>query len=578
MDNPAEQAAIECMSQVIKVLKEGQSFLLEAGAGAGKTYTLIEALKYLIKKNEVAYTGRNSKIACITYTNVAKDEIRSRTDNHPILFSETIHAFCWHIIQDFQKMIRGIVPDLSDKWRQRCDEVGDISKHQVVYSLGFPKISEKEIFLHHDDVIKLMTFLLAEEKFVLLLKSRFPVIFIDEYQDTNKDLANALVKSLIEIDSGLLIGFFGDHWQTIYGTKSVGLIKASADRLAVIGKNANFRSDRLIVESLNRLRPELPQHEKDPRSAGEIIVFDSENFGGNRRTGSHWKGDLPEDTAHQYLEEVREKLIRFGWEFESEFTKILMLTNNVLATEQGYGTLFSAFSDSDDLLKKNNPYVSYLIDIIEPGCAAYENKKYGEMFNAFKLNSPKIKRFEDKKVWSEALDKLMAAREIGTIGDVLSVIKATRKLRLPEKLAEREAQYDVLKAKIQQDLDESEALTILKHETLYKVPYSELKNVERYIQDKTIFSTKHGVKGAQFDNVLIVLGGGWNHYNWNQMLEWMKNGTPDNKKETFERSRNLFYVACSRSKKRLCLLFTQKLSSDSRDMLSTIFHVDVLSV
>ncbi|MFH0784307.1 MAG: hypothetical protein V2B20_20450, partial [Pseudomonadota bacterium] len=35
---------------------------------------------------------------------------------------------------------------------------------------------------------------------------------------------------------------------------------------------------------------------------------------------------------------------------------------------------------------------------------------------------------------------------------------------------------------------------------------------------------------------------------------------PSKRQSAFERNRNLFYVACSRPKKRLALLFTQKLS------------------
>ncbi|WP_345799373.1 3'-5' exonuclease [Paraflavitalea sp. CAU 1676] len=81
--------------------------------------------------------------------------------------------------------------------------------------------------------------------------------------------------------------------------------------------------------------------------------------------------------------------------------------------------------------------------------------------------------------------------------------------------------------------------------------------------DNTRFSTKHRVKGTQFDNVLIVLCRGWNHYNWKQMLEWAHDGIPADKQDTFERNRNLFYVSCSRPKHRLALLFTQEFSEIS---------------
>ena len=68
-----------------------------------------------------------------------------------------------------------------------------------------------------------------------------------------------------------------------------------------------------------------------------------------------------------------------------------------------------------------------------------------------------------------------------------------------------------------------------------------------------------------------MLGRGWNQYNWNQMLEFMENGYPDSKKGSFERNRNLFYVACSRAKHNLTLLITQELSDEALAKLSYLF-------
>jgi DNA helicase-2/ATP-dependent DNA helicase PcrA len=76
------------------------------------------------------------------------------------------------------------------------------------------------------------------------------------------------------------------------------------------------------------------------------------------------------------------------------------------------------------------------------------------------------------------------------------------------------------------------------------------------------FETNHGVKGAEFENVLVVIGRGWSDYNFSEMLEWSAQPArvPANKQNKYEQNRNLFYVACSRPKKRLAILFTQLLS------------------
>lgn len=124
--NPAEQASKETLSAMFLAIENNQCFRLEAGAGAGRTYSLIEALKYTISKYGKLYLKQNRKIACITYTNVAKDEINSRLDNHPIVYAETIHAFSWNILKNFQKEMRSFIPSISEKWETRIAEIGGI--------------------------------------------------------------------------------------------------------------------------------------------------------------------------------------------------------------------------------------------------------------------------------------------------------------------------------------------------------------------------------------------------------------------------------------------------------------------
>ncbi|MGE8525898.1 UvrD-helicase domain-containing protein [Chryseobacterium rhizosphaerae] len=569
--SPAEKASIECIEKVFASLTAKNNFLVEAGAGAGKTYTLIKALKHQIDNNSENFLRSNKKIACITYTNVAKEEIQSRTDNNPIIFAETIHAFGWHVIKDFQKAIREQIPNLTDRWKERIEEAGGITQQTVVYNLGYPKITADEIFLHHDDVIKLLTHLLDDKKFQKILTNKFPVIFIDEYQDTNINLANAIVENFIETEEGPLIGFFGDHWQKIYGSNSCGLITATEGKLEVIGKQANFRSDKLIVKALNKIRPELEQHESDPDSTGEILIYHSNNYAGERRTGNHWKDDLPEEVAHNYLSKTITELEVKGWNIVSDTTKVLMLTNSVLASEQNYQNIFQVFNDTDDYLKKNDDYISFLSDVVEPGCEAFQNKKYGEMLNAFNMNAPRIRKHADKEAWHSDMTRLIEARNNGTIGNLIDVLKETKRPRISKKIEEKERRFFEINQKPVEQQSKEDTAFVEKIKNIRNIPYSELINVVQYIDDKTLFSTKHGVKGAEFENVLVVFGRGWNNYNWNQMLEWATNGIPKGKQDSFERNRNLFYVACSRPKKRLTLLFTQELSATAITTLQNWF-------
>ncbi len=83
-------------------IDNNNSFIFKAGAGAGKTYTLIECLKYLIKSKYQQFLFNNQKIMCITFTNVAKNEIIERLGNSTIVDVSTIHERIWNMICRYQ--------------------------------------------------------------------------------------------------------------------------------------------------------------------------------------------------------------------------------------------------------------------------------------------------------------------------------------------------------------------------------------------------------------------------------------------------------------------------------------------
>ena len=87
------------VNTALQCIEKGENFILEGGAGSGKTYSLISLIETLIiKLPEI-------KIVCITYTNNAVAEIKSRIDNENLWVS-TIHEFIWNIIKKYQKEIK----------------------------------------------------------------------------------------------------------------------------------------------------------------------------------------------------------------------------------------------------------------------------------------------------------------------------------------------------------------------------------------------------------------------------------------------------------------------------------------
>lgn len=568
--NPAEEASERALAAVFASLENGQSFLLEAGAGAGKTYSLVKTLQFLIKRDQLKLAKRHQKIACITFTNVAKFEIEARTDRSPLIHCDTIHAFCWSMISGFQKQIRDLLSGLQN-WQERIEKAGGLGNRMVQYTLGYRGIQDDCVSIHHDDVLLLTIALMTNAKFRRIIAEKYPVILIDEYQDTDADWIEAIKTHFLGQSGSPQFGFFGDHWQKIYGN---GCGKIEHPKLFPIGKQANFRSVSTVVDCLNRMRPNLPQFVENPGVTGSVSVFHTNDWAGVRQTGNHWGGDLPPEVSHSALKTVQDHLTQRGWDLFTGETKILMLTHRVLASEQGYRSLPGVFRHNESFTKKEHAHIAFFVDNLEPSCEAFVARKYGQMFEALGGKIPAIRSRTDKEKWWTAMESLIALRTNGTVGDVIDHLRKTRRPRLPEALEQRERELERFDGGAGEEMPG--ALSEL--QALHNVPYEEIVALTRYHAGHSPFETKHGVKGAEFENVIVVVGRGWNQYNFNEMLELAQDieHIPANRRQAFERNRNLFYVACSRPKKRLAILFTQELSSKAMRTIESWFGAEAI--
>lgn len=553
------------LQELYECIDSNHHFRLEAGAGAGKTHSLIKVLEYLISKHQDSYIEKGKRIACITYTNVAKDEILKRIDKHPIVFCETNHAFCWNIISPFQKKLKELIPQIRE-WKERLEEYSNnIDGKKIIYELGYRLVKEDYLSLHHDDIIILFTKLLEEEKFRHILSHNFPIILIDEYQDADRKWIDSIKNHLLEDETSPLFGFFGDHWQKIY-KDGCGLIEHR--NIKEIKKKENFRSNKAIVEVLNKMRDELPQYPKDNSLDGKVYVFHTNDWNVNRQTSAHWKGDLSQEDSSAAFLKVKSILESDGWSFASDKIKILMLTHKLLANQQGYKNIADIFKNNESFIKKENKYISFFVDKLEPAYIAFCTGKYGLMFDILEQKNPLINSFKDKTDWHNSMVALGNLRKTGKIKDVIEFLKKNSKPRLPDSILDMDHKLIAL-------MEHSEQSTVLdESKKLYEIPYSEIIELKAFLDGYSPFQTQHGVKGAEFENVIVIIGRGWNHYNFGDMLNLVENKIPMEKEEFFERNRNLFYVSCSRAKKKLAILFTQKLEEPAINTLNKWFGKD----
>lgn len=91
--------------KINKLIADNSSLVFKAGAGSGKTYALIESLKYLIKNENATLQWHNQKIVVITFTNVAANEIKERLGNSQLVLVSTIHERLWNILTDYKSYL-----------------------------------------------------------------------------------------------------------------------------------------------------------------------------------------------------------------------------------------------------------------------------------------------------------------------------------------------------------------------------------------------------------------------------------------------------------------------------------------
>ncbi|GAB3660129.1 DEAD/DEAH box-containing ATP-dependent helicase [Glycomyces tarimensis] len=569
MNDPAtaEAAAERAFAQLLTALESGTNFRLEAGAGAGKTTALRRALQTILKDRTRYLPRPDQQIACMTFTNVAREEILKETDAHPAVFVDTIHGFLWAMIKPFQKDMREIIL-ATDDWRKNLEDTTLLDGFTVEYELGFRTKTDRSITLHHNDVPNMAVELFAKPKFRQLIADRYPIIFIDEYQDTNDQLVQAMLGDPTQPSRSPVFGFFGDHWQRIY-VDSAGTIEHSS--VQTIPVNANFRSDATIVTFLNRLRPELVQAPAAGAAAGTVTVYYTNAWSGQRGKGPA-KGQISPQAAQATLTWALAHAQQARWNRPSQETKTLMLSNAAIANELGYSTIAAALGDSDRYIRKSDEVIAYLVDVIEPAVDAFTHRRYGALFTALNQARPTLSTNDDKRSWSTFFKSLTDQCERGSIGNVLDLVLEQHLFTVPRPVQELHRNLAAATAQIADAAAQPLDSKLTRLQNLRAAPYSEIRALKTYTDDQTGFSTKHGVKGTEFDNVVAVLSRSWSRYNFGQMLSLhgRREILEGRELASYERSRNLFYVAASRARHNLVLLFTHELDDTALATLTDL--------
>ena len=188
-------------------------------------------------------------------------------------------------------------------------------------------------------------------------------------------------------------------------------------------------------------------------------------------------------------------------------------------------------SDDDDKKKgsKRDNLIRHLFKI-QRNIELYNDKQFNEFLR--RTDYPPIRTISDKRTLKNNIETLINVGD-KTIEEVINDAHEMHICLIDEKLErfklEKGYVYDRVKA----------------------IKYSEFQKLYEYLEGKTPFSTQHKTKGAEFDNVLVILdNGGWNNYNFESVF--VDNGKSETVKS---RSLKIFYVCCTRAKENLAIFY-----------------------
>ena len=588
--------------QIRECLDKKNSFSMIAGAGSGKTTSLVTALQYLraIEGNNLRRTDR--RIVCATYTNRAVDVISSRLDQDGLFLVCTLHTFLWSQIKRYnsdiqEALMKHVIPAHIDK--KKAEDNGGHSQRAIaarkkieqleadlktLHSVDtfeyndskFSNYSEGQI--NHDDMIEISAYLISNKEILRrIIGQKYPYIFVDEAQDTFISVVEALNK-LCEGTGVPIVGYFGDPMQQIYDDRAGDFFGPTNS--TKITKVENFRCSVKVIDLLNSFRKDVEQVPagENKKVAGSVLL-------------TLVRAEIPEGPRKTYTEEqllraserYNEALKDWGWE-NNENLKSLFLARQMIARRMGFIELHRLFTGTFASAKAQEDYESGKHFLIKPFlkviCPLIHAKKASnsrQLLDTLRKSSPAFnprgvnarKTLKDiKALATELSDELLRLWETGTSKDILNYCSENGLCDISERLSEhmkrpkREEEYD----SEQHSNEKSDWLA----DRFFEMSTAEIELYVAFIEENTPFSTQHGVKGEEYIDVIVIFDdveAAWTKYSFSKTLLPDLSGSPTSGQ--YERSSKLTYVCFSRAIENLrILLFTQNPEDAKAELIS----------
>lgn len=560
-----------------------KSFFLFAGAGSGKTKSLVASLDYINATIGRTLKINGRKVAVITYTNAACDEIKSRAKYNSLFEISTIHSFAWNLIASHTSDIRTwLVNDISDKIAEIEEKQSgskktttkaykDREKKLARYRKRVEKLEAVKFFtynpdginiennsLDHSEVIKIAAYLLSQRTTLQqILVDKYPILLIDESQDTRKELMDVFLQIQKQYSSRFSLGLLGDTMQRIYLDGKENLHVLIPEDWEKPHKLMNHRSQKRIVDLCNSIRLQcdgIQQQHRSDKPMGVVRIFLTES-----------------SDPFATEQDVRNKMNQItgdpNWE-DIQAIKCLTVEHKMAASRLGFSSFFEPLnavsSYKQGLMSGTLSQIGLFTHILIPlheadiDNNAYERMRIVRNNSLLFQNSHSAISIERLDHISNAINSLSECwnSHNPTCRELLDIVYEYKLFPIHEELRqllenpplpddEGYVKYASLKQALSAD-------------------FSEVEQYYKYITGKASFDTHQGVKGLEFDRVMVIIDDQASRgttFNYNKLFGIEEKSATDTQNEldgketTLDRTKRLLYVTCSRAKESLAIVY-----------------------
>lgn len=601
-DDGADAQIRDCLNPV-----NPQSFFLYAGAGSGKTRSLKNSLDSFRQDHGAEFRRSGKKIAVITYTNAAADEIAERVGEDPLFPISTIHSYCWKHIgtyhNDIQTWLLATLPaDLTDlhekQAKGRAGTKAALDRERAIASITrrLEWLSTPRRFtynpngdnfgqdsLSHSEVLKITAaFIETKPSMQAVLVNKYPFLLIDESQDTNKGLLEAFFTLAAANKGKFAVGLFGDMMQRIFLDGHPELERLVPEDWARPVKRLNHRSPRRVIALGNVLRAPIDhqsQLARDDSDVGLVRLF----------VASSSTPDKPA-VERQVQDRMADLCGDPDWRDQAG-VKALTLEHHMAASRYGFLEMFQAL-DRDSRLSTGLRTgelagLRFFTERVAPLVAvAQANNPFAVMAH-LRATSPLLKRsaIAERSITGDPLQPIRAGVDAlldldtenpgATFLTVLRCVAEHGLFEIPAALqpfvsdepkaeaAGPEPTGEVAESNEEQAVAEASPESLEAWRAFLETPYNQTVPFAEYISDRGPFGTHQGVKGLEFDRVLVILDDSDARgflFSYDKLFEAKPLSNTDRKhlaegtEGGITRTRRLLYVTCTRAKKSLALV------------------------